>query len=378
MNSVMTAAVLTEFGGLEVLELHHDWPRPRPKSQQVLVKVAAAAVNNTDIWTRQGAYGLPEDPLAQAGWRGTFDFPRIQGGDIAGEVVEVGPGVSGETLGRRVLVDPALYGSQDENASPVGFLGSEADGGFAQYVAVDAANAHDVQDSPLSDEQLACLPVAFGTATGMLERANVHDGETVLVTGASGGVGLALVQLAAARGAHVLAITSGSKGDAVLANGAAQVFNRDSADLISAVKAAAPGGLDVVADIAGGPGLAAMMPMLRDNGRWVIAGAVAGPVVEFDLRRLYLHNVQLIGSSMHTRVHFRRLVELARGGHVRPQVSSTFALADIAQAQEEFSAHRHVGKIVIRPDSCKAHLLSAISHDTAVVPAQRENDLTVS
>jgi len=245
-------------------------------------------------------------------------------------------------------------------------IAGEADGGFAQYVAVDAANAHDVQDSPLSDEQLACLPVAFGTATGMLERANVHDGETVLVTGASGGVGLALVQLAAARGAHVLAITSGSKGDAVLANGAAQVFNRDSADLISAVKAAAPGGLDVVADIAGGPGLAAMMPMLRDNGRWVIAGAVAGPVVEFDLRRLYLHNVQLIGSSMHTRVHFRRLVELARGGHVRPQVSSTFALADIAQAQEEFSAHRHVGKIVIRPDSCKAHLLSAISHDTGV------------
>jgi len=345
----MTAAVLTRFGGPDVLELHHDWPRPRPRRGQVLVKVTAAAVNNTDLWTRQGAYGLPEDPSAQAGWLGTFDFPRIQGGDIAGVVMEAGPGVTGELVGRRVLVDPALYGSDDDDASPVGYLGSEADGGFAQYVAVDASHAHDVQDSPLSDEQLACLPVAFGTAIGMLERASVRSGETVLVTGASGGVGLALVQLAAARGAHVLAITSGSKGDAVLANGASRVFNRDSPDALDRIRAAAPRGLDVVADIAGGPGLAAMMPLLRDNGRWVIAGAVAGPVVEFDLRRLYLHNVQLIGSSMHTRVHFRRLVELARGGQVRPQISSTFPLAEIADAQKEFAERRHIGKIVLMP-----------------------------
>lgn len=349
MTNIMTAAVLTRFGGPEVLELHHDWPRPRPQKNQVLVKVSAAAVNNTDIWTRQGAYGLPEDPAAQAGWLGTFEFPRIQGGDIMGVVVEVGAGVTGELMGRRVLVDPALYGSEDDNASPVGYLGSEADGGFAQYVAVDASHAHDVQDSPLSDEQLACLPVAFGTAIGMLERAHVQGGETVLVTGASGGVGLALVQLAAARGARVLAITSGSKEDAVLANGAARVFNRDSPDIHAEIAAASPAGLDVVADIAGGPGVSALMPLLRDNGRWVIAGAVAGPVIEFDLRRLYLHNVQLIGSSMHTRVHFRRLVELARRGDVRPQVSSTFALTEIAEAQTEFSARRHIGKIVIVP-----------------------------
>ncbi len=94
-----------------------------------------------------------------------------------------------ELLSRRVLVVPAIYGCESENASPVGYKGSEADGGFAQYVSVDAIHAHDVQDSPLSDEQLACLPVAFGTAIGILERANVRGGETVLVTGASGGVG---------------------------------------------------------------------------------------------------------------------------------------------------------------------------------------------
>ncbi|TFD50644.1 Zn-dependent oxidoreductase [Cryobacterium frigoriphilum] len=346
----MTAAVLTKFGGSESLELHHDWPRPRPAAHQVLVNVTAAAVNNTDLWTRQGAYGRPEDPAALAGWLGDFDFPRIQGGDICGIVAEVGSGVGDELLGRRVLIDPALYPSADENASPTGYLGSEADGGFAQYVAVDAAHAHDVHDSPLTDEQLACLPVAFGTALAMLDRVRVQAGETVLVTGASGGVGLALVQLAAARGAHVLAITSGSKADAVLANGAAQVFTRESPNIADQISAAAPDGLHVVADIAGGTGVATLMPLMRDNGRWVIAGAVAGPVIEFDLRRLYLHNIQLIGSSMHTRVHFRGLVDLARSGDIRPQISATFPLTAIADAQAEFSARRHIGKIVLLPE----------------------------
>lgn len=346
---VMTAAVLTHFGGPDALAIHHDWPRPSPQPGQVLVKVTAAAVNNTDIWTREGAYGLPEDSSAKAAWLGTFDFPRIQGGDVAGVVVEVGVGVDKAVVGRRVLIDPALYPSNDVNASPVGYLGSEADGGFADYVVIDATHAHDVQDSPLSDAELACLPVAFGTAMAMLERAHVVAGETLLVTGASGGVGLALVQLGAALGAHIVAITIGSKGDVVLANGATAVVTRDSADLVEQIRAAAPEGIDVVADIVGGDGLGSLMPLLRDNGRWVIAGAIAGPVIEFDLRRLYLHNVQLIGSSMHTRAHFARLVDLARAGRVHPVISGTYPLSAIAEAQQEFSTRRHIGKIVLLP-----------------------------
>jgi len=345
----MTAAVLTRFGAPDVLEVCRDWPRPRPQHGEVLVQVTAAAVNNTDIWTREGAYGLPEDPNAKAGWLGDFAFPRIQGGDIAGVVVEVGAGVSDDVIGRRVLVDPAIYGSDEDDAAPVGYLGSEADGGFAEYVAVDASHAHDVNESPLSDAQLACLPVAFGTAMAMLDRAGLQAGETVLVTGASGGVGLALVQLASALGAQVVAITSGSKGDTVLAAGASAVVNRDESDVPAQIAAAAPDGLHLVADIAGGAGVASLMPLLRTGGRWVIAGAVAGPVIEFDLRRLYLNNVHLIGSSMHTRVHFRRLVDLARTGSLRPHISSTYDLTDIAAAQEEFVARRHIGKIVLLP-----------------------------
>lgn len=287
----MTAAVLVGHGDQDAIEVRVDWPVPVAAEGELLVRVTAAAVNNTDIWTRQGAYGLPGQPDARAGWRGPIVFPRVQGGDIAGVVSAVGAGQPEWLVGRRVLVDPAIYLDDDAQAPPVGLLGSEADGGFAQYVAVPAVKAHDVTASPLSDEQLACLPVAYGTAMGMLERAEARAGETVLVTGASGGVGLALVQLAAARSANVVAVTSAAKADQVRAAGAKGIVSRDSGDLVSQVAELAPSGLDAVADIAGGPLIAQLMPLVRDDGRWVIAGAVGGPVVTFDLRRLYLHNL---------------------------------------------------------------------------------------
>ncbi|KAB8161485.1 zinc-binding dehydrogenase [Streptomyces sp. 3MP-14] len=347
----MKAAVLRRHGGMEALELRDDWPLPEPGPGQVLVRVAAAAVNNTDVWTREGAYGLPGRPEAKAGWRGPLEFPLVQGGDIAGNVSEVGAGVPTEWVGRRVLVDAAFYADDGEDAPPVGLLGSERDGGFAEYVVVDADRLHDMGASPLSDQELAALPVAYGTAMGMLERAEIRRGETVLVTGASGGVGLALVQLAAARGARVVALTSESKAAALEEAGASTTLPReaDPADLERRLDAAAPGGLDAVADVAGGPWLARLLPALRENGRWVIAGAVAGPVVTFDLRRLYLHNLRLIGSSMHTRAHFAALAELARTGNVRPRIAAGFPLADIHAAQKTFRDGRHVGKITIIP-----------------------------
>jgi NADPH:quinone reductase-like Zn-dependent oxidoreductase len=352
MSSVMTAAVLTRHGDLDALEVRRDWPVPTPGPDEVLVWVTAAAVNNTDVWTRQGAYGLPGKPDALAGWRGPLSFPRVQGGDIAGEIVAAGSDVSERVVGRRVVVDPALYLDERPTAPPVGLLGSEADGGFAEYVTVSASQAHDVTDSPLSDEQLACLPIAYGTAMGMLMRANLQAGESVLVTGASGGVGLAFVHLAVARGAIVLALTSRSKADELHEAGVSKVVVRDRgtvAEQVAEVEEVAARGLDAVADVAGGPWIEQLMPLLHDDGRWVIAGAVAGPVVEFDLRRLYLHNISLIGSSMHTREHFASLVDDARRGTVRPVVAGRHALEDIHEAQRQFLQGRHVGKIVITP-----------------------------
>lgn len=345
----MTAAVLVSHGELDALQLRREVPVPTPGAGEVLVRVSASAVNNTDIWTRQGAYGLPGQPDARAGWRGRITFPRIQGGDIAGMVVAVGSGVADDLVGRRVLVDPALYRDECAQAPPVGLLGSEADGGFAQYVAVPADQAFDMTDSPLSDEQLACLPVAYGTAMGMLERVELDEEETVLVTGASGGVGLALVQLAAARGATVVAVTSRAKSDQVSTAGATHVLARDDNDLGSQVQSLSPTGLAVVADVVGGPLVEQLLPLLADNGRWVVAGAIAGSVVAFDLRRLYLHNRRLIGSSMHTREHFAELVRIARAGRVTPRIAGRYPLDEIHQAQRLFVQYQHTGKIIIRP-----------------------------
>lgn len=343
-----TAAVLVRHGGPEALEIRSDWVVPDPAPGEVLVEVRAAGVNNTDLWTRQGAYGTAADPDAEAGWLGPLAFPRVQGGDVCGVVVAVGQD-GGDLLGRRVLVDPAAYRDDGPQASPVAYLGSESDGGFAGHVLVAADHAHDVSDSPLSDDELACLPVAYGTATRMLRRAGLQQGETVLVTGASGGVGIALVQLAAAYGAHVVAVTSSDKADAVQGAGAQQIVLRDAGDVAGQVRRAAPRGLHVVADVVGGPGLAALLPLLVDDGRWVIAGAIAGPVVELDLRRLYLHSLRMIGSSMHTREDFAALVELARTGAVRPLVADTYPLTRIHEAQERFAAADHVGKLVLHP-----------------------------
>ncbi len=346
----MLAAVLTGHGGPDMLVVRDDVAVPRPGRGEVLVEIAAAAVNNTDIWTREGAYGTAEDPGAVVGWQGVpLDFPRIQGGDAVGIVVATGAEVDGRLTDRRVLIDPACYADDGEEPTLMAVLGSEHDGGFAEYVVVAAEQAHDVTDSPLSDVQLACLPIAYGTATGMLERAALRSEETVLITGASGGVGLALVQLARARGARVIGLTSEANEAAVRAAGATQTISRDDPALAEQVLDAAGGPLDVVADVVGGWVFQRLFPLLATGGRWVTCGAVAGPVVELDLRTLYLHRRRLIGSTMHTPAQFRRLVDDARHGLLDPQVARTYPLTEIHAAQADFASGEHVGKLVLVP-----------------------------
>ncbi|MFD4481688.1 zinc-binding dehydrogenase [Streptomyces sp. NPDC058471] len=346
-SQLMRAVRITGHGGPEVLELA-EVAVPAPEAGEVLVRVGAVALNNTDLWTREGAYGRPGDPGAKSGWRGPIGFPRIQGADVAGRVVAVGTGVEHSLVGRRVVVDPAIYDSEGPDANPVGLMGSERDGGYAEYVTAPAERVHDVTGSPLTDDQLASLPTAYGTALGMIERGRLRKGETALVSGASGGVGLALVQLARARGATVLAISSGPKIDAVREAGAHAVIDR-AGDIAEQTRAAAPDGIDVALDVVAGELVGEGLPLLREGGRWVIAGALGGYDVTFDVRRLYLHNAQVIGSAMHTPTHFGLLMDLARRADVQPVIAAAFPLEQAARAQEELSRREHVGKIVMHP-----------------------------
>jgi NADPH:quinone reductase-like Zn-dependent oxidoreductase len=350
----MRAVRLVRHGGPEALELH-EVAVPEPGPGDVLVRVAAAALNNTDVWTREGAYGRPGPP---AGWCGPIDFPRIQGGDVAGRVVATGSREEEALVGARVVVDPANYADEDPGALPVDILGSERDGGYAEYVVVPASRVHRMDDSPLSDAELASLPIAYGTALGMAERGGVAAGHTVLVTGASGGVGLAAVQIAASRGARVVAVSSSGKLDAVRAAGADAVVDRREGRVLADVRDAAPQGVDVALDVVAGPTLARAHELLRAGGRWVVAGALDGHEVVLDVRALYLHNLVLLGSTMHTRTHFALLADLARSGSLRPVVARSFPLEEAARAQVELAERRHVGKLVLIPS------------DEAAAPAQ--------
>ncbi|MFH8487690.1 zinc-binding dehydrogenase [Streptomyces longisporoflavus] len=343
----MRAVRITGHGGPEVLE-PADVAVPAPRADEVLVQVSSVALNNTDLWTREGAYGRPGNPGATSGWRGPIDFPRIQGADVAGRVVAVGAEVEDSLVGRRVVVDPAIYDSEGPDANPVGLMGSERDGGYAEYVTAQAQRVHDVTESPLTDDQLAALPTAYGTALGMIERGRLGKGETALVSGASGGVGIALVQIARARGARVIAISSGPKMDAVREAGAQEVIDR-AGDVVEQIRAAAPEGIDVALDVVAGELVSGGLPLLREGGRWVIAGALGGYDVTFDVRRLYLHNAQVIGSAMHTPTHFELLMDLARRAEVHPVIAATFPLEQATRAQEELARREHVGKIVMRP-----------------------------
>lgn len=340
----MRAIVLTGFGGLDKLDYREDVSDPEPGPGEVRVRVGAAALNNTDIWTRQGAYGSQDDPDASAGWRREpLTFPRIQGADVAGYIDRVGPGIAEERIGERVLVDPMLYDGDERALVTTEYLGSERDGGFAEFVTVPAANAHPVGGT-LTDAELATFPTAYATAMRMLNRADVGQGETVLVTGASGGVGSALIQLATLRGARVIAVVGKGKEVRARELGATEVIGRD--ELTDAVSGDA---VDVVADVVAGPSFPVLLRALRPLGRYVVAGAIAGPLVETDLRTVYLKQLRLIGSSFGSHDDFAQLVAHVRNGELSPLLAGTYPLRELHAAQEAFLAKDFFGKLVVLP-----------------------------
>lgn len=335
---------LKGHGGFDQLEYRTDIPTPTPETGDVLVRVLAAGVNNTDLNMRVGWYAKNIGDHDNANWTDNpVPFPLIQGIDVYGEIVAVGEGVSSARIGEHVLIEPCLREAHGQELDTPWFLGSDCDGGFAQFTVVASRHAYAVNSS-LSAVELASFPCSYSTAENMLTRANLQQGEQVLITGASGGVGSAAVQLAKARDAYVLAVTSASKADAVRAIGADEIILRDE-DLLRQVGQER---VDVVIDLVAGAQWNMLLDMLKTGGRYAVSGAIAGPIVELDVRTLYLKDLSFFGCTALNEDVFANLVRYIEDSRIKPLIFETFALEQIAEAQILFEQKKHVGKIVLR------------------------------
>ena len=347
MSSVpshMTAVLLTGHGGFDALMASSEIPVPAVGNREVLIRGRAAGINNIDINTRTGWYSKGSNDTDDDAWNGVpLTLPRIQGADVCGEIVAVGPDVSTERIGQRVIIEPVLREVAGETLEHAHYFGSECDGGFAQFTKVASVHAHHI-NSKLSDEELASFPCSYSTAENMLTRAGLSRGETVLITGASGGVGSAAIQLAKARGAHVIAVVSAGKAVPIRALGADVTLDRNEC-LLRALGANA---VDVVVDLVGGDQWSKLPDVLKPFGRYAVAGAIAGPVVTMDLRALYLKDQSFFGCTIVDEGVFARVLRLIEEGDVKPVVAAIYPLADITKAQEAFISKAHVGKLILR------------------------------
>jgi NADPH:quinone reductase-like Zn-dependent oxidoreductase len=352
----MRAVLLTGHGGYERLVYRDDVPVPAIAPGEVLIEVAAAGVNNTDVNTRIAWYskgvqaGTNEGALEgfavaapdDSSWTGSgISFPRIQGADCCGRIVAVADEVDATRVGERVLVRPIMR-SPDAPPPACWTLGSERDGAFAEYTTAPAQEVFRV-DCDWRDAELASIPCAFSTAENLLQRAEVTAGDRILVTGASGGVGSAAVQLAKRRGSDVVAVVGEAKQADVLALGADAVVTRGG----HLRRALGPESVDVVVDLVGGPEWHELLVVLRRGGRLATAGAIAGPIVELDLRTLYLKDLTLVGATYQDEAVFSDLVGYVERGEIRPIVARTYPLREIVQAQRDFVAKRFTGKLVL-------------------------------
>ena len=325
----MRAAAIVAHGGLDQLKLL-DWPEPQAGTGQAVVAVKACGLNYLDIFVRRGMPGLP------------VTMPRIPGGDIAGVVSAVGPGVDRAWIGKRVLVDPHLTGG--------GALGEHANGGLCERIAVEAAKLIEMP-AAVGFDAAAALPIAFGTARKMIERGRLKAGELVLVLGASGGVGTGCVQIAARLGAVVIACASSPDKLARLkALGAQHLIDYTTEDFSAAAwRISGKKGVDVCVNFTGGDTWVPSIRALALNGRLLTCGATAGYDPKEDIRYIWRREVSIIGSNGWRREDLEALLLETAAGRFDPCVDRVFPLEQAVEAMRTIEERRVFGKVIVRP-----------------------------
>jgi NADPH:quinone reductase-like Zn-dependent oxidoreductase len=321
--------------------------RPAPGPGEVLIEVKAAALNHLDLWVRRG---MPVETTS----------PHIGGSDVAGVVVELGPGAAeaGARIGQRVVVDPSIScgdcewcrRGEEPLCTTYRILGEHTDGGFAQYVVAPARNLYEIPDD-YPWQRAAAAPLAFLTAwRALMTKGRLRAGDLVLVTGASGGVSTAGIQIAKLMGARVYAVTSTAHVERVRALGADVVYDRAQVDHSKELwKDTAKRGVDIVLDSVGSAMWSANVRSLARGGRLVVYGATTGHDSQTDLRVVFWKQIEIAGSTMSNRAEFRAAMEHVFAGRLDPIVDVDWPLERAAEAHARLEAGAAFGKIVLRP-----------------------------
>lgn len=340
----MRAAGFYEHGDLDRLQII-EAPRPEPGPGEVLIEVRAVALNHLDLWVLQGLPGLQ------------LEMPHIGGSDIAGVIAEVGDGVTGISVGQRVVVNPTLScgtcewcrRGEDSLCDEFGVIGEHTRGGMAEYVAVPARNVMLFpQATPFPDA--AAAPLVFLTAwRALITRGKLRPGEDVLILGASGGVATAAIQIAKLAGARVFAVTSSSERmEKARALGADWVVDRTQENWSNAVyQATNRRGVDLVLENVGAATWFDSLRSARKNGRIVTYGATTGPRPRTDIRYIFWKQLQIIGTTMSSHQEFVDVMNLVWQGKLKPVVDRVLPLEEVREAYRVLKAGEQFGKVVL-------------------------------
>lgn len=340
----MKAAYYESNGDLDVIRYSEDFPKPEIKETEVLVKVKATSVNMIDTVMREGY------PTLQ------ISFPHIPGGDIAGEIVEVGSGVTNFKSGDRIVSFPIILSDKENPKFAENpqlnfgwkFFGMQIPGGYAEYVAIPESSLYKIPDN-VSYEQASTLPTAGLTAIHAIDTiANLQKGDTFLVWGGSGGLGSFAVQLAKQRGAIVITTTSTEeKAEKLRQMGADYVYMRDDEQIVEKIKANFPGGLDAVLDYVGPTTFDKSFSLLRNDGRIMFCGMITGREVSVNIQQMYFRHLNINGLFLGNPKNMQDLIDLLAEGKIDPIIDTTYDISQAKEAQKHFESGDYIGKIVL-------------------------------
>jgi alcohol dehydrogenase len=333
------AVYFEEHGDADVLR-YGEFPDPEPGPEEVRLRVLACSLNYLDVFSRRGLPGI------------AIELPSITGGDCVGRVDAIGSEVTGVTEGDRVLVDPSYL---DLKRGALRMLGENCRGALAELCVVHHTQLIPLPDS-VSDESAACLPVAYGTSHRMvITRGQVRAGETVLILGASGGVGTSSLAIAKLQGAHVIAAAgSDEKCERLRALGADETINYAKTDFREYCRERTGsllrgGGYDVVINFTGGDTWAPSLRCAKLGGRVLTCGATAGYDPQTDLRYVWTGELNVLGSNGWRRSDLEALVTLVESGRLEPAIDCVLPLDRGIEACRLLEDRAFFGKIVVTP-----------------------------